>query len=136
MTAKNAIAQANDMRLNTMPDDQKAALLRELDGELLEMFAGDWKPPRPPAEEEPVEPVEEVPPWPVTNTWPEEDPVLLLPFPHDGVYVKYLCAKIDAYNMESDLQQIDTVEYNAVMAAARAWWRRNHRPWRNFNWRV
>ena len=132
MTVKNAIAKANELRLNTMSDEQKASLLREIDGELLEMFAADAHPPVEPTEEE--EPVE--PGWPVVNTWPDEDPELLMPFPHDAAYIMYLCAQIDYYNMEIDLYQNDMTAYNAAMAAGRAWWRRHHRPWRSFNWRV
>lgn len=131
MKLKEAIAKANELRLNTMPDEQKAGLLRDLDGSLLEMFADDWKPPAPPPE-----PTEEEPKWPVENTWPEEDPELLLPFPHEAVYILYLCAQIDYFNMEIDLYQNDMTAYNLAMGEARGWWRRHRRPWRNFNWRV
>lgn len=137
MTAKEAIAQADKIRPNTMPDDMKVELLRELDGELVEMFAADappFPPPEPP--EEPQEESEDVPTWPEASEWPEHDPVLLMPFPHDGVYIKYLCAQIDLFNMESDVYQNDMVVYNTAMADARAWWRRNHVPRRNPNWKV
>ena len=120
-----------------MPADQKAELLRKLDGQLTETFDADWKPPVPPDDPvEPEEPAEEPKPvWP-DPVWPETDPELLMPFPHDDLYVAYLCAQIDFFNMEMDLYQNDMIVYNNAMSEARAWWRRHHIPWRSRNWRV
>ena len=133
MYAKYTDYMSDRIRPNTMPDEMKVELLRDLDGELSEMFAAD-APPFPPVPEEEEE--EEIETWPEANGWPETDPVLLMPFPHDGVYVKYLCAQIDLINMESDVYQNDMIVYNTAMADARAWWRRNHLPRRNHNWKV
>ena len=133
MKLKEAISKADELRLNTLSDEQKVDFLRRLDGELLEMFAADEKPL---PVEEPAEDEEPTPQWPVDNVWPEEDPELLMPFPHDDIYPLYLCAQIDFYNMEEDRYQNDMAIFNTAMADARAWWRRNHRPWRRRNWRV
>lgn len=132
MRLKEAIAQADAVRLNTMDEAQKVRLLRELDGELLEMFAAD-APACPPVENDSEDAAEK---WPSKNTWPEEDPELLMPFPHDGVYVRYLCAQIDLYNMEESRYQNDMEVYNTAMSEARAWWRRNHPPRRSGKWRM
>lgn len=125
MKVNEAIAKANEQRLNTFGDEIKEAWLRGLDGQLLEMMQNAED-----AQEH------EAGTWPDAGLWPEEDPELLLPFPHDMVYVYYLVAQIDYNNQDIALYANDMTTYNAAMAEARAWWRRNHRPKDAGNWRV
>lgn len=114
MKVSEAIAYANDIRMNTLPDEQKARYLCDLDGEIAEMMGV------------------EIP----ENTWPEEDRELLMPRPHEYVYVYYLAAMSDIHNHESNLYVTDMEKYNTAMRDARAWWRRHHRPKSSGNWRV
>ena len=114
MRVKEAIKQANSLRDNLLPDEQKAAWLFNLDGEIAEMMEIDA----------PV------------NTWPEDDAELLMPAPHDDIYTFYLVAMIDYYNQESTLYANDMNIFNQAMKGARAWWRRNNRPTSAGDWRV
>lgn len=125
MTVNECIAQAKEMRLNTMPDEAMEALLREWDGQLLEVMQLD------------ADSVErEEGSWPDKGVWPGTDPELLLPAPHELVYVYYLVAQIDYSNQEYEQYMNDMALYNAAMKDAMAWWRRNHRPKDRGNWRV
>ena len=114
MTVKEAMKRADALRMNTVSDEQKAAWVSDLDGQLAEMFGIE----------------------PPVNNWPEEDRVLLMPAPHDDVYVFYLVAMIDYYNQESTMYVNDMDIYNRAMKDARAWWRRGHRPKSAGDWRV
>jgi hypothetical protein len=114
MKVSEAIAQANDLRDNTLTDAQKAAWLYNLDGEVSEIVGQDA----------PV------------NSWPETDAELLMPAPHDDIYPLYLVAMIDYYNQESTLYLNDMQVFNTAMNTARAWWRRTHKPERSEYWKV
>ena len=111
MTVKEAMKRADALRMNTVSDEQKAAWVSDLDGQLAEMFGIE----------------------PPVNNWPEEDRVLLMPSPHEEIYQLYLICKIDYYNQEMKLY-VD--QYNAALAEAQAWYRRHHRPTCAGNWRV
>ena len=114
MTVRKAIKRADALRMNTLSDEQKAAWIYDLDGQLAEMF-----------EQSPQE-----------NTWPEIDKELLMPAPHEEIYQLYLICKIDYYNQEMSLYANDLAFYDAALAEAKAWYRRHHRPFGNRNWRV
>lgn len=114
MKVSEAMARADGLRLNAVPEAQKAAWVYELDGQLAEMMGGK----------------------PRENRWPEVDAELRMPRPHEEIYPLYLICKIDYYNQEMGLYANDMAVYNAAMAEAQAWWRRNHRPERQGNWRV
>lgn len=113
MTAKEAIKRADALRMNTVSEEQKAAWVHDLDGQLAEMFGI-----APPA-----------------NNWPEERE-LLMPAPHEEIYQLYLICKIDYYNQEMKLYANDLSMYNTALAEAQAWYRRNHRPHSAGSWRV
>lgn len=113
MKYTDAIARADELRLNTLSDEQKTRWLYELDCTVAEMI------------EKPI-PVWEFP------TKRE----LLMPSPHEDVYVKYLVAMIDYYNGEAALYSNDLEIYNQSMSEARAWWIRNNCPRSSGNWRV
>lgn len=113
MTVNEAIERADALRSNTLPDEQKAKWLHDVDAKLSEIMG-------------------------VNNPdkeWPE-DQELLMPEPCDDIYHLYLVAMIDYYNMELAQYANDIELYNAAMAEALGWWRRNHRPPRGRNWRV
>lgn len=113
MRMKEAIRRADGLRMNALGDEQKAAWISDLDGQLAEMFG--------------IEAPE--------NTWPE-DQELLMPHPYEEIYQLYLICKIDYYNQEMDLYANDIAFYNEALAEARAWFRRHHRPKSTSNWRV
>ncbi len=106
MTVREVIRRADALRLNTVSQEQKAAWVLDLDGQLAEMF-GVAAP---------------------ENRWPEQDAVLLLPAPHEEVYQLYLICKIDYYNQETALYGNDLAFYQAALAEAKAWYRRGHVP--------
>ena len=114
MTVKEAINRADGLRMNTVSQEQKAAWVLDLDGQLAEMFGA---------------PVAE-------NKWPEEDAALLMPAPHEEVYQLYLICKIDYYNQEMELYANDRAVYEAAMQEAQACYRRTHRPGIRWKWRV
>lgn len=113
MKTTEAIARADGLRTNTATDEQKAAWLNDLDGSLAEMMG------IPPPE----------------NKWPE-DAELLMPRPHEEIYVLYLVARIDYDNQELALYANDMELFNQAMRDARSWWRRHHLPPDAGNWRL
>ena len=113
MTVKEAVKRADALRMNTVSQEQKAAWVLDLDGQLAEMFGA---------------PVSE-------NKWPEDQP-LLMPAPYDGCYVNHLCMKIDLGNQETEAYANDMVIRNASVREAKAWYRRNNCPKYRGNWRT
>ncbi len=116
MTLATAIEQADALRDNVIDESQKAEWVIALNAEISETLND----------------------LPSSMSYPADaDEELLMPFPYDDVYVKYLIAQIDYYNMESALYANDMVIYNTRMLEAKAWLRRhNHKPtfryWRTF----
>lgn len=106
MTITEAVKRADELRLNTVRKEQKAAWLIDLDGQI----ANRMKVEAP------------------AHNWPEEDTELLLPAPYDEVYQLYLCCRIDYYNNETTLYANDRAVYSAALDEALAWWRREHCP--------
>lgn len=113
MKINEAIARADDLRMNTISEEQKYTWVYELECSVCEMMG------------------KELP----KKNFPE-DIVLNMPEAHEDVYVKYLCAKIDYYNGETDLYANDSVIYDEAMAEARSWYIRNHGAKSYGNWRV
>lgn len=106
MTVTDTISQADELRLNTISDEQKAAWVIGLDQQIAERLG-------------------------MTSFlygWPAGDGELLLPAPYDRVYVLYLCCQIDYYNNETALYGNDKTVYDEMMGEAMAWWRRQHCP--------
>lgn len=106
MTVTETISQADELRLNTISDEQKAAWVMGLDqqiGERIDMAS-------------------------YVHGWPAGDGELLLPSPYDRVYVLYLCCQIDYYNNETALYGNDKAVYDEAISEAMAWWRRQHCP--------
>ena len=113
MTVKEAVKRADALRMNTVSEEQKAAWVCDLDGQLAEMFGVETP----------------------ANNWPE-DRVLLMPSPHEEIYQLYLICKIDYYNQEMKLYANDLAIYNTALAEAQAWYRRHNRPPNSGNWSV
>lgn len=106
MTVTDTISQADELRLNTISDEQKAAWVMGLDQQIGERIDMDS----------------------YVHSWPAGDGELLLPAPYDRVYVLYLCSQIDYYNNETALYGNDKAVYDEAMREAMAWWRRQHCP--------
>lgn len=112
MTLLTAIEKANALRPNAFDDAMKADWIIGLEAEIAEMMYKD----RPCKEYEDPE-----------NTYPS-DKELLMPYPHDGFYVPYLCAMIDEANEETELYQDDMTIATVERQNACSWWWRNNRP--------
>ena len=113
MTINDVIAKADELRINTLSDEQKYRWVYEFECSVREMM-GEKKP-------------DEVFPG---------DFELSMPSEHADVYVKHLAAKIDYYNGEMALYANDMAIFNEAMDAARAWWIRQHRPASSGRWVV
>lgn len=105
MTILAAITRADELRPNTFSDDLKAEWLLQVEGEIAEMMNVDQ---------------------PTINA--DFDQELLMPYPHDGFYVPYLCACIDEANEESELFADDMTIANQTRQECCAWWWRNNPP--------
>ena len=66
------------------------------------------------------------PPLPLTLKDMEQP--LLVAFPHDDLYVKWLCAQIDYQNAEFDRYNNSLVHFNAGLQAFADWYNRAHMP--------
>lgn len=106
MTITEVISRADELRLNTISREQKAAWVTALDGQIAERLDT----------------------VPRAYNWPEEDGELLLPSPYDRVYTLYLCCQIDYYNNETAMYGNDKAVYDEELSEALGWWRRNHCP--------
>jgi hypothetical protein len=106
MKLKEAIRKADSLRPNTIDEEQKVKWIAELEGEIAETERTD------------------IP----NDGWAEEDPVLLMPYPKDEIYVLYLMAKIDYANEEMQLYADDSAMANERITEAKAWWVRNNPP--------
>lgn len=115
MKVSEAITRANALRANELADEQKTAWLYNLEGEIADFM------------HEPVTAI---------TDYPQEDPELLMPAPHDDIYYLYLNAMIDAYHQEEAQYNNDMALFNAAMAGARAWWRRTHEAPHREYWKV
>jgi len=103
MKIKEAISKADEIRPNALSDETKARWVMELNGRYAEMMSTAAP----------------------ANLWPS-DITLLMPYPHDNVYVLYLCAMIDNTNEETALYANDMAVFNQADVEARQWWWRNY----------
>lgn len=113
MYINDAIARADELRMNAISDEQKYTWVYELECSVCEMM-GKQSP---------------------KKNFPQ-DIELSMPDEHADVYVKHLAAKIDYYNGEAALYANDLAVYNDAMEAAQAWWVRNHEPAQRSSWKV
>ena len=113
MKINDVIVKADELRMNTLDDEQKTKWLYELDCAVAEIMG------------------KEAPTW----RFPDNRE-LLVPMRYEDLYVKYLVAMIDYYNGESALYANDITIYNQDMKEFRAWWIRNNRPASSGGWVV
>ena len=113
MYLREAIARANEMRINTINDSTKSKWAYTVDCGVAEIMHA----------EKPIE------------TFPA-DRELLMPSPHDEIYVLYIAAMIDYQNGEIELYRNDIAVFEEAMKQASAWYRRNH-PAKNYGgWKI
>ena len=113
MRVTEAIAAADELRINTVSDEQKNRWVYELECRVAEMMGVDAPKYEFPTERE-----------------------LMLPEQHQDVYVRYLVAMIDHYNGENELYMNDITVFEDAYRDACAWWIRHNRPASAGNWRV
>ena len=108
MTITEVITRADAQRPNVFPAEMKAEWIKGLEASFAEMMGVDD---------------------PENNYDPNDDTDdLLVPFPHDEVYVLYLCAKIDYAQEETQLYANDMAVANQAIAETQSWYRRGNRP--------
>lgn len=114
MRINEAIARADELRMNTISEEQKYTWVYEMECSVCEMMGKEL---------------------PIKNFPDNID--LSMPAAHEDVYVKFLCSKIDYYNGESELYANDKAIYNEAMAEAGAWYIRTMGAKNNKgNWRI
>ena len=113
MTVTQAIAAADELRLNTVSDEQKTRWVYQLECRIAEMMG------------------EESPKYEFPT-----DRELAMPEEHEDIYVRYLVAMIDHFNGEDELYANDITVFEEAYADACGWWIRHHRPSSSGNWRV
>ena len=113
MTIREAIKKADAMRENAIADEIKADWVWQIECELADLIKREA----------------------VENPFPN-DAELVMPAPHDMIYVYYLVAMIDNYNQDSTLYSNDMVLFNEAYGEARRWWRRHNLPFESGNWKV
>ena len=113
MTVSEVMAAADELRPNAIDEKTKARWVFELEGHVAERMQ------RP------------VPAFDFPTPHP-----LLLPSPHDGVYVKYLAAMVDWYQGETALYENDRALFNAAMQAAADAWRSGRQTTAPRRWEV
>ena len=113
MNYTTAIAAADELRINTVSDEQKHRWIYELECRVAEMMG------------------KEIPEY----EFPSDEEVLLPP-QHQDVYVRYLVAMIDHYNGENELYINDITVFEDAYRDACSWWIRHNRPTPGGNWRV
>lgn len=108
MQFRQAIARADALRPNMIDEAAKAEWLYQLECEIADMMKVKM----------------------TSNPWLSggKDAELLMPAPHDGIYVLHLCAMIDNAQQETALYANDMTMANSAIATAKAWWRRSNRP--------
>lgn len=113
MTTNDAIARADELRLNGVSDEDKARWLYEIECRVADVMG----------REEPK------------FTFPQEAELLLSPRFED-IYVKYLCAMIDSAQGEGEAYANDRVIFEDAWAEFKSWWIRNNRPKSGGQWKV
>jgi len=109
MTLGEAIAAGRALKPDVYTDEQMAAWISDLDGQLsLELLEAGTA---------------------TAYTWPDSaDTALLIPSPYDGVYPLYIVAMTDFHNRETDSYQNDMQLVNEALYEYKAYFRRNNRP--------
>ena len=105
MTINNAIAKADELRLNTISQEQKYTWAYEFECRVREMMGLDV----------------------AEKSFPD-DVELSMPQAHEDIYVKYLAAKIDYYNGEIARYNNSMMMYQTAYDSYQRYYNRNHMP--------
>ena len=116
MTISNALSRVDALCPNTRPIAEKLAWLSQVDGQILELMSG--------YEDAKIRDAEGVVPYGEDDLGVE----LLIPFPHDEVYVHYLHAMIMYAMGEFSKYENAMVQYNHAMQQYRTQYARTHMP--------
>ena len=112
MKIKDAIHRADDIRPNPFPIDVKVQALAALDGKIaLEIHLMD---------------ISEVQKFNYTEEDIEKE--LLVPFPHDKLYVDFLVAEIGFDNGEYNKYENDRAMFNQEYGEYLRWFARTYKP--------
>lgn len=115
MTVTEAILEVSNVKPHKYNDATLTRWLSELDGKVWEDLYANY----PDAPDKPSLPYDAVGSTPVS---------LLIPFPHEDVYIKYLCAQIDFHNAEFERYNNDMLMFNAQYQAFVDAFTRSHMP--------
>ena len=113
MKINDAISKGDELRLNTISQEQKYSWVYEFECAVYEMMGKET-----PAKNFP------------------ENIELLMPSAHEDVYVKHLAAKIDYYNGETALYANDQAIFDDAWSRARAWYIRTHGAKNHGSWKI
>lgn len=113
MNYTDVLARADELRLNSIDDEQKARWVFEFECRVAEVMGA----------EDPV--------W-VFPSYEE----LLLPERYVDLYVKYLSAAIDAAQGEGETYANDRVIFEDAWSEFKSWWIRHNRPASGGQWKV
>ena len=113
MRINEAIARADELRINVIAQEQKYTWVYELEAKVAEMMDKEIERKQFPLDIE-----------------------LMMPDEHEDIYVKYLAAKIDYYNGEGELYANDQTIFEDAWSDARAWYIRTRGAKNYGNWRV
>ena len=115
MTLAEAILAADLTRPNELEPELKRAWLSALDGQLdAELYAAHEDRPAPFAGYD--------------GTADPETTVLLVPWPYDDIYIRYLVMRIDLENGELERYNNDALAFNRILRSYAGHYARNHMP--------
>jgi hypothetical protein len=112
LTIKDAITRVDMTKPNQFGPAIKITWLSELDGKIFEEIFKTH-------EESPIEKFE-------GHT--SEDDELLIPFPYDSIYLRWLETKIDYANGETNKYNVSNILFNSEYSQMRNHYNRNHNP--------
>lgn len=116
MTIQEALAEIDDLKVNTYGTHQKIQWLSDLDGMI-------WR--------EIILAHEGVRPGIMFKGYDQETPLdteLLAPFPYTDIYKHWLSAQIDDNNRDTNEYAKSMVRYNAAWQTLGDYWTRTHMP--------
>lgn len=115
MTLIEAINRFDTLHPNVIPPEEKVRLISLLDGriklEIIDTHEGG----------ESVS----FTPYEAPQSYNAE---LLIPYPWDDLYIKYLAAEVDLMSNDTDRYQVSAEVFNDVYNKFRAWYNRTHMP--------
>ncbi len=129
MTINKAMEQADKLRPNCCPAEEKARWLKELDDRLAAETVGTPAAAETEGAAEAAETVE-------TEQGDGWDAELVAKAPYDGLYVLYLAAMLDFWNQEYDHYANSMEMFNAAAGEWQRAYRRAHTPEKEGAWKL